>query len=290
MIRNYSFSLFAVCSFLLLSSLLISCEGITQASQDRLIARADNHYLYWSDIERNLPIFSSKEDSLVKVNNLINEWARQKLIYEKSLINLSEDKISDLNAMVDDYKSNLFKNAYREFILKSSLDSLFIAGSVSDYYEKNRNGFVLKEAIYRIRYIGLPLDNVDRKEITRRFKSFNREDVTYLDSLSFQFSSYFLSDSTWLKESEIRNRLDFLNESQQNRFIKSPNYYEVKDSLVLYLLSLVEQLDPGNIAPLPYVEQTIKDLVFNKRKIEFLRSFDNDILQDAIKNKKFEKY
>ena len=290
MIRNYSFSLFAVCSFLLLSSLLISCEGITQASQDRLIARADNHYLYWSDIERNLPIFSSKEDSLVKVNNLINEWARQKLIYEKSLINLSEDKISDLNAMVDDYKSNLFKNAYREFILKSSLDSLFIAGSVSDYYEKNRNGFVLKEAIYRIRYIGLPLDNVDRKEITRRFKSFNREDVTYLDSLSFQFSSYFLSDSTWLKESEISNRLDFLNESQQNRFIKSPNYYEVKDSLVLYLLSLVEQLDPGNIAPLPYVEQTIKDLVFNKRKIEFLRSFDNDILQDAIKNKKFEKY
>lgn len=290
MIRNYSFSLFAVCSFLLLSSLLISCEGITQASQDRLIARADNHYLYWSDIERNLPIFSSKEDSLVKVNNLINEWARQKLIYEKSLINLSEDKISDLNAMVDDYKSNLFKNAYREFILKSSLDSLFIAGSVSDYYEKNRNGFVLKEAIYRIRYIGLPLDNVDRKEITRRFKSFNREDVTYLDSLSFQFSSYFLSDSTWLKESEIRNRLDFLNESQQNRFIKSPNYYEVKDSLVLYLLSLVEQLDPGNIAPLPYVEQTIKDLVFNKRKIEFLRSFDNDILQDAIKNKKFENY
>ena len=290
MIRNYSFSLFAVCSFLLLSSLLISCEGITQASQDRLIARADNHYLYWSDIESNLPIFSSKEDSLVKVNNLINEWARQKLIYEKSLINLSEDKISDLNAMVDDYKSNLFKNAYREFILKSSLDSLFIAGSVSDYYEKNRNGFVLKEAIYRIRYIGLPLDNVDRKEITRRFKSFNREDVTYLDSLSFQFSSYFLSDSTWLKESEIRNRLDFINESQQNRFIKSPNYYEVKDSLVLYLLSLVEQLDPGNIAPLPYVEQTIKDLVFNKRKIEFLRSFDNDILQDAIKNKKFEKY
>lgn len=290
MIRNYSFSLFAVCSFLLLSSLLISCEGITQASQDRLIARADNHYLYWSDIERNLPIFSSKEDSLVKVNNLINEWARQKLIYEKSLINLSEDKISDLNAMVDDYKSNLFKNAYREFILKSSLDSLFIAGSVSDYYEKNRNGFVLKEAIYRIRYIGLPLDNVDRKEITRRFKSFNREDVTYLDSLSFQFSSYFLSDSTWLKESEIRNRLDFINESQQNRFIKSPNYYEVKDSLVLYLLSLVEQLDPGNIAPLLYVEQTIKDLVFNKRKIEFLRSFDNDILQDAIKNKKFEKY
>jgi len=290
MIRKYSLSLIGACSSLFLLSFLISCESITQAKQDRLIARADNHYLYWSDIERELPSFSSEQDSLSKVNFLINEWARQKLIYEKALINLDADKISVLNAMVNDYKTNLFKNAYRELILKSSQDSLYTGTLVNDYYMKNLNSFKLKESIYRIRYIGLPLDNVDQKEIKRRFKSFNREDIDYLDSLSFQFSNYFLLDSVWLKESEIRNRLDFLNERQQNRFIKTPNYYEVKDSLVLYLLSLVEQLDPGNIAPLPYVEQTIKDLVSNKRKIEFLRSFDNDILQDAIKTKKFEKY
>jgi len=290
MIRKYSLSLIGACSSLFLLSFLISCESITQAKQDRLIARAYNHYLYWSDIERELPSFSSEQDSLSKVNFLINEWARQKLIYEKALINLDADKISVLNAMVNDYKTNLFKNAYRELILKSSQDGLYTGTLVNDYYIKNLNSFKLKESIYRIRYIGLPLDNVDQKEIKRRFKSFNREDIDYLDSLSFQFSNYFLLDSVWLKESEIRNRLDFLNESQQNRFIKTPNYYEVKDSLVLYLLSLVEQLDPGNIAPLPYVEQTIKDLVSNKRKIEFLRSFDNDILQDAIKTKKFEKY
>jgi len=290
MIRKYSLSLIGACSSLFLLSFLISCESITQAKQDRLIARADNHYLYWSDIERELPSFSSEQDSLSKVNFLINEWARQKLIYEKALINLDADKISVLNAMVNDYKTNLFKNAYRELLLKSSQDGLYTGTLVNDYYMKNLNSFKLKESIYRIRYIGLPLDNVDQKEIKRRFKSFNREDIDYLDSLSFQFSNYFLLDSVWLKESEIRNRLDFLNERQQNRFIKTPNYYEVKDSLVLYLLSLVEQLDPGNIAPLPYVEQTIKDLVSNKRKIEFLRSFDNDILQDAIKTKKFEKY
>jgi len=290
MIRKYSLSLIGACSSLFLLSFLISCESITQAKQDRLIARADNHYLYWSDIERELPSFSSEQDSLSKVNFLINEWARQKLIYEKALINLDADKISVLNAMVNDYKTNLFKNAYRELLLKSSQDGLYTGTLVNDYYMKNLNSFKLKESIYRIRYIGLPLDNVDQKEIKLRFKSFNREDIDYLDSLSFQFSNYFLLDSVWLKESEIRNRLDFLNERQQNRFIKTPNYYEVKDSLVLYLLSLVEQLDPGNIAPLPYVEQTIKDLVSNKRKIEFLRSFDNDILQDAIKTKKFEKY
>jgi hypothetical protein len=56
------------------------------------------------------------------------------------------------------------------------------------------------------------------------------------------------------------------------------------------LLALVDRLDRGSIAPLSYVENTIKDVVFNKRKIEFLRYFDNNILQDAIKTKKFETY
>jgi hypothetical protein len=84
--------------------------------------------------------------------------------------------------------------------------------------------------------------------------------------------------------------LYFLDERQQERFLKTPNYYEVKDSLALYLLALVDRLDRGSIAPLSYVENTIKDVVFNKRKIEFLRYFDNNILQDAIKTKKFETY
>jgi hypothetical protein len=89
---------------------------------------------------------------------------------------------------------------------------------------------------------------------------------------------------------EIRDQLYFLDPRQQERFLKTPNYYEVKDSLAIYLLLLVERLDRGKIAPLSRIENTIKDVVFNKRKIEFLKSFDNDILQDAIKYKKFETY
>jgi hypothetical protein len=131
---------------------------------------------------------------------------------------------------------------------------------------------------------------VDRREITKRFNKFDREDVVFLDSLSFQFSNYFLSDSTWLSGMEIRDQLYFLDKRQQERFLKTPNYYEFKDSLAIYLLLLVERLDRGNIAPLSRIEKTIKDVVFNKRKIEFLKSFDNDILQDAIKYKKFETY
>ncbi len=271
-------------------TVLMGCNSITSSNQDRLIARAENHYLYRSDIERNFESFVSEADSLVKVGDFINNWARQKLLYEKSLINLPQKKISELTQLVDAYQISLFINAYREFVLKSTMDTLTTKSLIGAFYEENKQNFLLKEPIYRLRYVSFPLDNVDRREITRRFKRYDTQDVKFLDSLSFQFSNYFLSDSIWLNQIEVRERLGHLDQQQQNRFLKSPNYFEVKDSLVLYLFQLVGRLDRGNVTPISYIENTISNIVFNQRKLEFLRSFDIDILKDAIKTKKFEKY
>ena len=70
---------------------------------------------------------------------MINNWARKKLIYEKSLINLPVDKISKINSMVDDYKSSLYRNNYREFVLKSLMDTVLNKKLISDFYESNNN-------------------------------------------------------------------------------------------------------------------------------------------------------
>lgn len=278
----------AIMSFFFM--ILVSCDSITSSNQDRLIARAENHYLYLSDLERNLKSFSSVEDSLIKANNYINNWAREKLLFEKSLINLPQEKISDLSNLVEAYKNNLFINAYREFVLKSTMESFDTTSIINSFYEANKENFLLKEPIFRVRYISFPLDNVVRKQITRRFKRYNVEDVRFLDSLSFQFSSYFLSDTIWLNEIEVGEQLNNLNQKQKELLLKSPNYFEVKDSLVIYLFQLAERLERGNIAPISYVENTIRDILFNQKKLELLRSFDNDVLQDAIKSRKFEKY
>lgn len=270
--------------------LLKSCDSITTSAQDRLIARAENHYLYLSDIERNFKTFTSEQDSIIMVSDFINNWARKKLLYEKSLVNLPEEKISELIDLNNAYKYRLFINAYREFVLKSTMDTLMTKSLIDSFYKKNKQNFLLKEPIYRIRHISLPLDNVDRKEISIRFKRFQIEDVRFLDSLSFQFSNYFLSDSIWLNQVEIRKKLSSLSDHKLERILKKTDYYEVKDSLALYLFKLVERLERGSVAPVSYVENTIRDIVFNQRKLKFLRSFDNEILQDAIKTKKFEKY
>ena len=276
--------------FFLTLIITISCDGIVKNGQDRLIARAENHYLYLSDIKDQLSSFKSNEDSIAMVRGLINNWAKKKLIYEKSLINLPENKISQINSMVEEYKSNLYRNSYREFVLKSLMDTVLNKKLILDFYQSNQKSFKLREPLYRIRLIGFPLDNVDRNEIMNRFRRFESNDIYFLDSLSFQFSSYFLADSIWLNKFDVIEKVSFLNNKNADYYLKKQNYFEVQDSLDLYLFHLIQRLGQDQIAPLPYVENTIKKIVFNKKKIDFVKDFDNGILKDAIKTKKFETY
>ena len=288
---SISFSKFS--QFVILATLLASftsCDKFNSANKNRLIARAENHYLYLSDIQKKFNGFDSKEDSMIKVQSFINNWARKKIMFEKSLVNLPEAQLSDLNLLVDDYKSNLFTTTYKESVIKSIIDTIIDPNAIITFYVNNKSNFKLKEPLYRIKYLSFPLDNVDGRQIIKSFKRFEEKDINFLDSLSFQFSNYFMADSIWMKKREIYDKVNLVKADNQEIYLKKTKYYEVKDTLELYLFQMVERLDRNEIAPLSHIESTIKNIVLNRRKIEYLSDFDNEILQDAIKTKKFETY
>ena len=68
--------------------LFISCEVISEDRSDDLIARAGGNFLY----QNELPSFSSLEDSLIRYTSYIESWAKEKILYDLSLTNLSQTK------------------------------------------------------------------------------------------------------------------------------------------------------------------------------------------------------
>ena len=46
----------------------------------------------------------------------------------------------------------------------------------------------------------------------------------------------------------------------------------------------------NEIAPLSHINPTLKQILLNKRKLETMRQFNNDILEEAIQNKTLEIY
>ena len=144
--------------------------------------------------------------------------------------------------------------------------------------------------MYKTRFIQLPPDNVDQNEIQRSFQRFNQDDREFLDSLSFQYNNYLLSDQVWLNQRDLTSEVGFLNQENSDKYLKKSQFFRVEDSLGVYLLYIDEILKKGETPPRIILESTIKNIIRNQRKLKFTKQFEKDIIQDAIKSKTYENY
>ena len=269
--------------------LIIGCDELNKTRQNQLIARVDNNYLYMSDIDQLKLKFSSASDSIIKIQNYINTWAKNHLFYDKSLLNINVENKNLLDKLVDQYRLDLYNNNYKASIIKAQIDTLITQNQLVEYYTDNNSIFRLKEPLYKYRFIKFHKNNVDRNERTNRFITYSNMDKVFLDSLSFQFSNSFLNDSIWFTKKTLIQNANFLS-SKDLLSIKKSQIFKLEQSNQVYLFKSEDYLPKNEIAPLSFVENTIRNIVFSQRKLEFIKKFDQEIINDAIQNKKFEIY
>lgn len=265
-----------------------SCDFFNKVNNEDPIARVNDTYLYKEDIKDLIYEGITKEDSILRVNNYINQWATQQLLLNGAQINLSEEKQIEFNGLVQQYKNDLLTKAYLEALVKRSIDTIVTKEEALEVYNSNIETFKLNEDLIKFRYINVSDNSINLKDIKNRFKRFDAEDKTILDSIAIQFKSYSLNDSIWVRLDQVIAKIPVINNDNKKELLKKSNFIQLKDSLGLYLMQINEVLLRNDIAPLEYVIPTIKQIVINKRKLEFIRQLEKDITKDAIKNKQFE--
>jgi hypothetical protein len=268
--------------------LFCSCEFFKKEEPGIPVARVNDMFLYQSDIQNLISEGISKEDSSIIVNNYITKWATQKLLIANAKINLSTEKQYEFDRLVEQYKSDLFTKAYQEALVTKSVDTSIAIDEAKEVYESNKETFKLNEELIKLRYINLNENSINLDEVKRRFKRFDEKDKHILDSIAIQFKSYSLNDSIWIRVDQVISKISAIKADNKKELLKKSNFIEIKDSLGLYLMQINDVLLRNETAPIEYVMPTIKQIVINKRKLEFIKQLEKDITKDAIKNKQFE--
>jgi hypothetical protein len=276
---------------LLFISTLTSCTFFFKETDDKVkVARVNDTYLYYDDIKDLVSEGTTKEDSILLVQNFINRWATQQLFVDGAMINLSESQQETFNKLVNQYKNDLYTKAYIEALVKRSIDTTVTNEEAKEFYQDNQEIFKLNEDLIKFRYIHVDENMIDFKKIQEKFKRFNKKDKKLLDSISIQFKSYSLNDTIWIKVSQLIDKISIITPENKNELLKKSNFVQLKDSLGVYLMQINDVLLRSDTAPLEYVKPTIDQIVINKRKLELIKELEKDITKDAIKNKQFEVY
>ena len=268
---------------------LFSCDLI-QDKSDQILARVNDDYIFNSDLKKVFPENLSIEDSILFTNNFINNWAKRKLLFEKALINLDESEQNELFDLIDTYKNEIFSYAYQEKIVKSTMDTIINERSIVDYYDLNKSNFKLNQEIIKARYLILNNKNYNLKEVTNRFRSYKPKDLIFLDSISLQFNAFYFNDSTWINKDIFFSKFPEINNRLKQNITNNKLFYKFQDSLELYLIKIIDYKNKNDIAPFDFIKPTLKQVLINKKKLEFISKFEKEIIEDALQKKEFEIY
>ena len=269
---------------------IFSCDLALKPTSQDSIARVNSSFLTLDDIDTALFEGLTQQDSLLQIQNAINNWATEQLLQDGARINLEAKQQSEFEILVQQYKSDLYTSAYLEALVKQNLDTTITNQELEEVYNQNKELFVLKEDLIKLRYINHDKNLPNSNDIKRRFRRYNAEDRTVLDTISLQFNSFFLNDSVWIKSSQVISKIKPLKKGFNKVLLKKINFIQLKDSLGLYLMEVKDLLEIGSQAPMAYALPTLKQIIINKRKLKLVNQLKSEIVDDAIKNKKFEIY
>ena len=276
--------------FSLFFLVIFSCDLVLKPNNQDSIARVNSSFLTLDDIDTALFEGLSQQDSLMQIQNVIKNWATAQLLQDGARINLAAEQQSEFEILVQQYKSDLYTSAYLEALVKQNLDTTITNQELEEVYNQNKELFVLKEDLIKLRYINHDKNLPNSNEIKRRFRRYNAEDRAVLDTISLQFNSFFLNDSVWIKSSQVISKIKPLKKGFNNVLLKKINFIQLKDSLGLYLMEIRDLLEIGSQAPMAYALPTLRQIIMNKRKLKLVTQLKSEIVDDAIKNKKFEIY
>ncbi|MDT0608304.1 peptidyl-prolyl cis-trans isomerase [Croceitalea rosinachiae] len=270
---------------------LISCGSFLKDDTEvEPIARVGESYLYAKDLQSFITPDMSQQDSTAFAINYINKWASKQLLLSKSKINLSEEKLEEFNRLVNDYKADLYTRAYIEALVQQSNDTAVSKSQLESFYESQKENFKLNEKLVQLRFVVLPNQFLDKQDVVDKIKSFKGEDKAYLDSIAVQFKKIHFNDSVWVSTSRVLAQIGPLNYSNQDKHLKKSQFFELEDSLGVYLGKVTNVLDINDIAPLAYIEPDIKRVLLNRRRLEYVRKLETEIIDEGIKKNEFEIY
>ena len=268
-------------------TILSSCS-LFERTDDILLARLDDAYLYESDVNALLYKDLSSADSLAFIQQYIYNWAQEELLLKKAELNIDFSEF-DIEQRLEDYRRSLLIHAYEQKLIKQNNDTLIESTSIQNYYQQHADDYVLAEDIVKLMMVKVSeiapeLDSIKHWVFTK--DSLNLEAI---EAYAHQYAKrFYYNPNEWLNWREF---VAFLPETSSNSsFFKQSNTLHLKDSLDVYFVRLFDRRIQGEIAPVEYVQEEIKSILLNQKKLKTVDVIQSKLLEDAKRSKQFEIY
>jgi hypothetical protein len=175
-------------------------------------------------------------------------------------------------------------------MIRQKMDTAITNTELEKYYSENENSFNLTSNIVKALFIKLPEETPNLWKFKSLARSDRQKDFQELESLCYQFAEKFDDfNEDWITLDRLTLELKEDITNQEN-FLKRTTFYETRDSSSVYLIVINDYRLRGTLAPFEYVREDIKRIIWNNRRIDFIRELENGIYNESVKENSFKIY
>jgi hypothetical protein len=271
---------------------LLGCDLIQRKRDDATnrnpVARVLDKYLYPEELEGIASPDMTKEDSAARIQAYVNSWIRKQLLISEARKNININE-AEVERKVLEYRYSLVAYEYQNFYIQKYLADTVSDKEIQEYYKTHQDNFILKKNIVRATYIKVPKGAPRTNRIKEWIYSAKPKEKEELKSYCLSFSSaYRLADSTWVEFDKLAYNSPLAGIPNKIAFLQYTPYYETTDNDFLYYLKVDEYKIEDQVSPIEFVRNDIKNIILNKRKVELASKLEDEVYDQAVKNKDFE--
>ena len=270
--------------------MLPSCKyfkGKSPVQGEKVIARANDDYLYMSEISpllKNVP----HQDSAAFVVNYAESWVRRRLLLKKAEENVPSDELG-IDKKVEDYRQTLLLYEYEKGLINQKLDKGVSDAEIEEFYNKNKEKFTLESDIYDIQYVQIHSDAKDLDNMRPIIMTPHTHDDTlkregYCKALATDYS---FAENHWLASSAILKQFP-VNADALKALAPTGHFNEVKSDRDSYFFFVRNVKHMGDPSPIEFIRGQIKEVLVNKKKVILIQRIYDGIYQDGVKSGKCE--
>lgn len=275
---------------IILVILLSSCQRIEPNKQEEPLARVEDMYFYPSDLPDIFNRNISAEDSAEIAKTYIQKWIKNKLLLQKAELNISTEEQREVLKRLEDTRASLMIYEYQQQMINQKLDTIISQNEINEFYNQHLNIFILDKNIIKTLFVQLPINSPNIPNVRQWYRSNNSEDLTKLEGYCYQYATkYDYFNENWIPFNLLLNIIPVSVNNQQS-YLKYNQYIEASDSLYLYFANIRDYRLEGSNAPVEYINDNIKSIILNIRRIKFLKEIENNIYYDALSRNRFEIY
>lgn len=267
-----------------LSAMCVSCswrKHVVQYVQGKTpLVEINGDVLYEEDVKQATPLGLSYSDSVLFANRYITNWAQDVLFYQNAIRNVPDTR--DIDRLVENYRRSLFEHEYQRRLVEQKFSREITDLEISRFYYDNQGLFLLNEPLVKGLFLKISNKSHDLNEIRKLYTKRTDESYEEIEKYSIRNAARcdFFYDK-WHTLAEIEVLLPSNDISLETR-LASDTCFEFKDEDYIYLLNVSQYAAKGDIEPLDYASNRIRDLLINSNEVAYMRKIKEDLYKAAL--------